>query len=153
MSLFDQIIKENNVISLEEGTAYIDNGKNGVLLFASPSTTHKYGKKAYFKICNNSTYSKSTKVARICFYEASYIIHKRDPHGKETWFLSSREIKMLNDILLQKPNNITSTKQTVWEELIYQFNKGVKDHDPTSVIPENLAIPDYSNLIYKNIKK
>lgn len=154
MSLFDQIIKENGII-INEGSAYISNGsgKNNFRLFADPSLKHKYGQKAYFKICNNSDYTKSTKVARICFYDSYYIEHDNDPDGKDEWFLSSGEISAFIKALTKTPNLSKTNKPTVWKELIFQFNERIKYSDPESIVPENLPIPDYHFLKYKRIKR
>lgn len=74
----------------------------------------------YFKYYNSFQYSKATKVARISFKSADYVIHKNSD-GKQNWFLNSKEKRLLITALQLKPVYF-SHGFTVWQKLIIQYN-------------------------------
>lgn len=74
----------------------------------------------YFKYYNSFQYSKATKIARISFKSADYVIHKNSD-GKQNWFLNSKEKRLLMTALQLKPVYF-SHGFTVWQKLIIQYN-------------------------------
>lgn len=97
----------------------------------------------YFKLYNSADPTKATKIARIKFREADYVIHKNNG-GKKNWILNSRERRQLEKMLNSPSSDVLSGRQRVWDEMIYHFNNeaGIK------ALPENLPIPDYVGFLF-----
>ena len=108
----------------------------------------------YFKYYNSFQYSKATKVARISFKSADYIIHK-NADGKQNWYLNAKEKQQLVLILLSKPAYF-SHGYTVWQKLIIQYNaeKFQLMEDDTLNCAKNTYnkfIKEYTALGYNNL--
>ncbi len=97
----------------------------------------------YFKLYNSADPTKATKIARIKFREADYVIH-RNNGGKKNWILNSRERRQLEKMLNSPSSDAFSGGSRVWDEMIYHFNNeaGIK------ALPENLPIPDYVGFLF-----
>lgn len=143
MAIIDSIMESMNFII--EATVYEDS-KNNMRVFVAPSTSRKFGKKAYFKVYNHKTQDKATKVARICFYKAAYVVHDKDPDGCKTWVLNDSQIKTVIEILNSRPTNKRNKYDTVWQELIFRFNERVSSLHPDDTISIDLPMPDYTDL-------
>ena len=83
---------------LEESITYFDKSKN-IRIQVNPDLK-RIGDE-YFKVLNSYTDSKATKMARILFRKAEYVMH-RNSDGKDDWFLNSSERKLLCEILNSK---------------------------------------------------
>lgn len=108
----------------------------------------------YFKYYNSFQYSKATKVARISFKSADYIIHKNTDR-KQNWYLNAKEKQQLVLILSSKPAYF-SHNYTVWQKLIIQYNaeKFQLMEDDTLNCTKNIYnkfIKEYTALGYNNL--
>lgn len=108
----------------------------------------------YFKYYNSFQYSKATKVARISFKSADYVIHK-NADGKQNWYLNAKEKQQLVLILSSKPTYF-SHGYTVWQKLIIQYNaeKFQLMEDDTLNCAKNTYnkfIKDYTAIGYNNL--
>lgn len=108
----------------------------------------------YFKYYNSFQYSKATKVARISFKSADYIIHK-NADGKQNWYLNAKEKQQLVLILSSRPAYF-SYSYTVWQKLIIQYNaeKFQLMEDDTLNCAKNTYnkfIKDYTAIGYNNL--
>lgn len=73
----------------------------------------------YFKVYNNFQYSKATKMQRIAFKSASYIVH-RNNNGKDPWYLTMSQRKTLMTILESRP--FYNKTFTLWQRMIITYN-------------------------------
>lgn len=108
----------------------------------------------YFKYYNSFQYSKATKVARISFKSADYVIHK-NADGKQNWYLNAKEKQQLVLILSSRPAYF-SYSYTVWQKLIIQYNaeKFQLMEDDTLNCAKNTYnkfIKDYTAIGYNNL--
>jgi len=90
---------------------------NGTYITVTADSGRNYYNQEYFKIFNNESPSKATKVARILFRRPEYIYHK-DQY--EQWNLNVKERKALNLVFKQKSKYQKDC--TIWEYGILQFN-------------------------------
>jgi hypothetical protein len=91
----------------------------------------------YFKLYNHRFPEEATKMARICFFDASYC--KEGSLGKKTfWILNPEEKQQLLQIL-QRP---CEAGNTVWKKLIETFCWEADEER----IPLDTPIPDYTKL-------
>ena len=127
----------------------------------NPDSGRNFFGMEYFKLFNSSSYTKSTKEARIKFRTPEYIRHR---DNKEIWVLNAKEKSHLMNLLIQ-PSKYEDDC-TVWQYGIMQFNLEAYDvsHKETrqmtqeylntlsdddvrkKYLPFDLETPDYSNL-------
>ena len=116
----------------------------------------------YFKIYNHTDHLRATKIARIKFRAPEYVIHN-NRKGVENWFLNSKDIKNMIQVLNSPSDNYPGF--TTWQGLILNFNyesgdldfeetkKNVQDNGKTlphpDFLPIDLPIPDYQNFLFK----
>lgn len=128
----------NNLEIMEE--SFVASG-NKVSIHVTPDINRNIGTDpmssiAYFKVGNNKSFKKSTKIVRISFYRAEYIDHYKKSGITR---LTSAEKKDLIKLLNSKQDG-----EKVWDILIKEYNRvfisfGVQ-------IPIELPMPDYSEL-------
>lgn len=108
----------------------------------------------YFKVYNNSIYSKSDKIARIHFFNPNYEYHDNS-NIELRWYLNAKEKNTLIELLQKlysgndyieiakesKTNNVTN-----WIKAIYEFNQRAKSMNKKFIIPYDLIMPDYTKL-------
>lgn len=139
-------ISKNNKINKEKTPAKLSTmyreRKFNMCIAVNPDRNRNLKGMEYFKIYNSIDPTKATKVARIKFREANYVIHK-NKGGKKNWVLNSKERKHLVKML-----NSLSDKGEVWNEIIYHFNNKAGE----KILEENLLIPEYRSLRSKKIK-
>lgn len=102
-------------ILTEFATVYRERNFN-MCIAVNPDRKRNLKGMEYFKLYNSADPTKATKIARIKFREADYVIH-RNNGGKKNWILNSRERRQLVEML-----NSLSDKGEVWNEIIYHFN-------------------------------
>lgn len=146
------VVKENKIIT--ETTVFEDN-KHNIRLFCAPTQKKIFGKTAYFKLYDHKDIRKAKRVARICFYSPKYVIHDTDPNGCSPWWLGTKDIDILIEILNKKPTRKNAKYDTCWKELIYIFNHYVQSEHPEDIIPESMfyKMPDYTKLKYREVIK
>lgn len=127
---------------IHEGTLYKDSTIN---IMTQIDPNRNYGlDMAYFKVADNSNYINADKVARIKLFSPEYTPdHSGD--GKESWKFNNKEKKMINNILLSRPNvgKYKRAAITIWELMVIEYiiQTGL-------VLPKNfkLIMPDYTLL-------
>ena len=95
---------------------------------------------AYFKLYNDSDYTKATKSACIKLFKSEYVPEHAD--GKKNWILNNKEKRRLLEILTSSPNisNYKNKNMTVWESMVkYVSSTGIK-------MPDDISMPDYNLL-------
>ena len=152
--LFEELFQEELLNEL--ATVRAKDYKNiGLLMAVNPSD---YIGEPYFKVYDAVQWEKSSKVARISFFEPRLIRHKSD---KLPWLsINSKDRKRIVDFLNQKS---TITNYSVWDMLKYFWNseKGIDigiideylngDNDGANknnpdYVPSTLRMPNYLEL-------
>ena len=133
--------KESRFLT-EMSMVIIDNNKKRSIWVENP--THYDNR--YFKIFNNDSVSKATKVARISMINPRYMTHRNDD-GKENWILTLSEKRYLINILNQKIKinpNITN-----WQRIILTYNRDSFQIDPDNLITNEMTKEEYNRLATK----
>lgn len=164
---------DSNTIHEDCAISHRGGGDLTFSVHATPDGTHlDRENSAYFKWANSDSFGKSTKIARIKFTSADYVIHYRDSDVNA--YLNREQKKLLVKLLSNKisvknlnkvPNELHDIIDTEWKYLIYLYNK-VFGHSPETMLkymdmnipvqnlPFNfvrltLPMPDYKNLYDK----
>ena len=163
MTFASQLISEyrNKIAIPEQGVVLegkaISDRKYNISIIVEAKPYYNYGVIAYFKCYNHANESKATHCVRVCFKIPRYLDHN-DPMGKKFWELSSKDIKILLEILQSPPSN-KSGRDTTWDELIYQYAEAVgllteyqtatiyKNNIHDNIVPKDCPIPDYTKLM------
>ena len=109
-------------------------------LFGSEKETN-FGKDPYFKVANNKSYRKATKIARISLFRPEYVVHY-----KENWDLDQDTKDTLIDVLKTKRNG----DRTIWDELTFLAGRiaskdsNITDEDIGKI--NSAEMPDYNKL-------
>lgn len=122
------------IYSLNEITLYKNHeSKFSIGIFARDS--RPMDKDPYFKVYNNSDYTKATHCIRISMLEPKYYYHQAD--NKKQLILNNSDKELLIKILLSKPTlNSYSYCNTVWEALCVSLESRYNK-------PYNLQMPNY----------
>lgn len=157
------ISKNDEVELLEpvESMATVLSDRNRSLCIVVNPDLNRIGDE-YFKVYNNSSKIKASKIARISFRNSRYIVHHIND-GKDIWYLNSRERKMLMDCLCSVVSSEDS-RLTIYQLAIVAFNRERFDMNKTdslnntvdnpnpefpNALPIDLPMPDYNNLTMK----
>lgn len=133
----DNIIYEVTVCSGSD-----KKGKLKLALAVDPNPNRNYGGDAYFKVYHGESYNKSKYVSRITFKEpVKYVVHKSTRYYKN---LDKDQIDLLDELVRLPSIDCDFLGYTVWQELIYKFNRGVKLQDR---VDENLPVSNFYNLL------
>lgn len=128
---------------LNEVTVYSGSDKKGKIKLAlavDPSPNRNYGDDAYFKVYHGKSFNGSDCIARITFKSpARYIIHRGPKRHKD---LDKDQIEILTKLVRDPSPTIPG--YTVWEELLYKFNKEVQPKDRVDI---NCPIPNFYELL------
>ena len=114
MSGFDKFLIKGELLEAMALT-YIDK-QDSCCLQVNPDQNSKT---EYFKFCNNTSWTKATKLCRISFREPKYIIHTNS-HKVEDWFLTKKEQKYLIKVLWSDSKKYKGF--SVWQALIIDYN-------------------------------
>ena len=137
--IFDEIYKNNNLISINEAT--VARG-NKMAIGVDPDYDRNYDNIAYFKVYNNSNPKAASEVIRLHFYDNGYEAHK----GKPLFKMKKRDREELMKLLISPPTAAKFEKcSTAWKALIMEFNSVVK---PQFILPDDLIMPDYTKIIF-----
>lgn len=154
--IFGPNIEEFNELISEGTVAKFHNGKSWCLLYASSeSNFNACNMLSYFKYKPSNTYIKSSGVARISFRGPGYIYHKHSEDGP-MYELTKDECKNLSILLNTKGRE----HETIWQDLIHEFNRlcmtdkyeSIMFYNKNNVdltlnfVPLDQPIPDYSLL-------
>lgn len=137
MGIFLNLEEMKNKEIINENVVYRGNG----ISISTDSTNNRNG--YYFKIYDNESYSKATKVARINLEKPEYEYHK---DKKSIWDLSQSDKRLMIDILKSKNKN---TNNTVWNTIVDNCVKFEKSYDSNI---SKLQMPDYMNLKFDKSK-
>lgn len=121
--------KLDEKVFTEMATIPIDNYlyKDKYFIVVIPDNGRNFGKDAYFKFGEGKGYNNIKTMCRICITEPRYIKH-RNPSGVKDFVLSSKEKKILIEILKSKSKSSQIDKNgnkveiTIFQEIIINFN-------------------------------
>lgn len=91
----------NNLEIINEIRVY-SNNKFLIGVYGPGMTDRNFHQRPYFKVYNSSKYENANKVARIYFDSPNYVYPEHKERGKEVWYLSNSDKKLLNNILNSK---------------------------------------------------
>lgn len=156
MSLFDQIIKENGIITEETIVRYDDTPKNSFKIDINTTSGSTGIGASYFKFYNNTN-----GIARILVTEPNYPRDHANRKGLHNIKLSNKQKRDLMVVLASKPTKLSYSRFNTWfEAIVYTANivahvsvddiEKYKDYPldncPQYVIPYHMPIPDYTKL-------
>lgn len=156
MSLFDQIIKENGIITEETIVRYDDTPKNSFKIDVNTTSGSTGIGASYFKF-----YDNTNGIARILVTEPNYPIDHANRKGLHNIKLSNKQKRDLMAVLASKPAKLSYSRFNTWFEAIaYTANivahvsiddiEKYKDYPLYNcqqyVIPYHMPIPDYMKL-------
>lgn len=133
--------KDSNVL-FEMSKAFDIDSPKGTIWVENPTG---YNNK-YFKIYNNPSISKATKVARISMLNPSYLKHS-DNLGKNNWILSKNQIK---NLVMKLDSNSGYDNITNWELLILIYNNDNYNISPISLQTGKITKDEYELLVKKH---
>lgn len=133
-------IKAGEILT-EFATIYRERNFN-MCIAVNPDRKRNLKGMEYFKLYNSTDPTRATKIARIKFRQADYVIHKNNG-GKKNWILNAKERRQLVKMLNFPSSYVFSGGDRVWDEMIYRFN----NEAGIEALPKNLPIPNYNNLL------
>lgn len=144
MKTFRDFLTENRDLDMifEMSKAFSMNNPKGTIWVENPTG---YNNK-YFKLYNNSSISKATKVARISMLTPKYLEHS-DGSGKKNWILTKNQIKNLVSVLDSESEYDGITN---WELLILTYNNDNYDINPASLQIGKITKDEYELLVKKH---
>ena len=143
MKTFKEFLRESDLI-LEMTKVISNKNPNYSIWIENPSGFNN----KYFKLYNNDSYIKSTKVARISMLKPNYLVHKNDD-GKENWILNNKEKRKLVNLLHSKNEEYGILSN--WQVIIATYNRD-NFHIPfINLVMRNITFDDYNEKV-KTIK-
>lgn len=144
MKTFKEFLNENKESLYEMSLAFTDSLNKLAIWVENPTGYNNQ----YFKLYNNDSYVKSTKVARISMLKPNYLVHKNDD-GKENWILNNKEKRKLINLLHSKNEEYVTLSN--WQVIIATYNRD-NFHIPfINLITKNITFDDYNEKV-KTIK-
>lgn len=136
MGIFLNLEGTTNREIIEEKVVYRGNG----ISISTDSTSGRNG--YYFKVYDNESFSKASKVARINLEKPEYEYHGGD---KRIWDLSKSDKQLLINVLKSKSDD----NNTVWNDVVSNCAEYEKSYK-TNI--SNLEMPDYMKLEFNKSK-
>lgn len=141
---------------LDEMATVYKSREYGILVAVNPDSNRSGN--PYFKFYNADNYNKATKIIRVLFKKADYVVHN---DGKELWELNSKEKKLLIKVLNEPSQYYPDI--TTWQAAKFDWDreyleeplrldrylKGEYDEfykDNPGYVSSYLEMPDYMNL-------
>lgn len=144
MKTFKEFLNETKESLYEMSLAFTDS-LNKLAIWVENLTGYN---NQYFKLYNNDSYVKATKVARISMLKPNYLVHKNDD-GKENWILNNKEKRKLINLLHSKNEEYVILSN--WQVIIATYNRD-NFHIPfINLVMRNITFDDYNEKI-KTIK-
>lgn len=144
MKTFKEFLNETKESLYEMSLAFTDS-LNKLAIWVENLTGYN---NQYFKLYNNDSYVKATKVARISMLKPNYLVHKNDD-GKENWILNNKEKRKLINLLHSKNEEYVILSN--WQVIIATYNRD-NFHIPfVNLVMRNITFDDYNEKI-KTIK-
>lgn len=141
MKSFKEFLNENKEPLYEMSKAFgLDKPRSTVWVENPNNWNNKY-----FKLYNNTSILKATKVARISMLNPIYLEHV-DELGKEDWKLQKRDIKKLAKELDDPSSYDNITK---WELLIMTYNNDNFNIDPADLQTGKMTKDEYEKIVKK----
>lgn len=140
MKTFKEFLIENKESLYEMSLAFTDSLNKLAIWIENPTGYNNQ----YFKLYNNDSYVKATKVARISMLKPNYLVHKNDD-GKENWILNNKEKRKLINLLHSKNEEYVILSN--WQVIIATYNRD-NFHIPfVNLVMRNITFDDYNEKV------